>query len=159
MLALPAAAEDIASESQVVASMIIKLARFVTWPADGLPPSRGAFEVCVYGDDRVFGHLEALAPAERVGPFPLRVRRLTKSRDVQGCQLLFIGRSSERHLSTVTEPTLTVSMQSGFADEGGIIELSLVDGKVSFQINCKAAERVGLQISSRLLALAKRVDR
>jgi hypothetical protein len=50
-------------------------------------------------------------------------------------------------------PVLTVSDGKGFAQGGGIIELYVEGGRMRFAIDVDAAQ--GLQISSRLLGLAK----
>jgi hypothetical protein len=142
-----------------MANMVVKLARFVTWPADLASPATGRFQMCVTGDDRLLGHLEELAAQERIGDLPIQARRLTKLREMQGCHVIFLGAGSDERFAAVTEPTLTVSAEPGFVDNGGIVELSIQQGKVSFQINAKEAERLRLQISSRVLALARNIGR
>jgi hypothetical protein len=42
-----------------------------------------------------------------------------------------------------------------FAEHGGMIQFSLEDQRVHFEINLDAASRAGLKISSKLLALAQ----
>jgi hypothetical protein len=54
-------------------------------------------------------------------------------------------------------PLFTVSDFDGFASLGGVAELFIENGKVRFAINPAAALRARLQISSRVLALAKLV--
>jgi hypothetical protein len=50
---------------------------------------------------------------------------------------------------------LTVGETEGFAVLGGIINLTVEDNKVHFEINRLAADRAGLKISSKLLRIAK----
>jgi hypothetical protein len=45
-----------------------------------------------------------------------------------------------------------------FAARGGIIQFSMEDQHVRFDINLEAASRAGLKISSKLLALAQIVN-
>jgi hypothetical protein len=52
---------------------------------------------------------------------------------------------------------LVVGETSGFAAAGGTIEFTLEDNRVRFTINTDAADRAGLMLSSKLLALAKLV--
>ena len=54
---------------------------------------------------------------------------------------------------------LTVSDITGFAREGGIIGFFVEEKRVQFEINVAAAEVAGVRISSRLLNLARIVDR
>jgi hypothetical protein len=50
---------------------------------------------------------------------------------------------------------LTVGEMSQFALNGGMIQFTLIDKQVQFEINLEAASHAGLKISSRLLALAR----
>ena len=52
-------------------------------------------------------------------------------------------------------PVLTIGETPGFAKNGGIINLILEDNKVRFEVNVQAAKDADLNISSRLLALAR----
>ncbi len=56
-------------------------------------------------------------------------------------------------------PTLTVGETSGFLTQGGMIRFFLENNRVRFSINQTIAESAGLQISSRLLRLARSVSR
>ncbi len=52
-------------------------------------------------------------------------------------------------------PILTVGETPGFAERGGMIRFTLEDNRVRFEINVEAAREADLNISSRLLTLAK----
>jgi YfiR/HmsC-like len=53
------------------------------------------------------------------------------------------------------QSVLTVGEDGGFTQFGGIINFVKEDNRVRFEVNVSAAERAGLKISSRLLALAR----
>ena len=46
---------------------------------------------------------------------------------------------------------------AGTLEQGGMIEIKLVDGRTRFDINLLAARAAGLTLSSQLLQLAERV--
>jgi hypothetical protein len=50
---------------------------------------------------------------------------------------------------------LTVGESKGFAERGGVINLTLEENKLGLEINTDAAGQSHLKISSKLLALAK----
>ena len=52
-------------------------------------------------------------------------------------------------------PILTIGETPTFARRGGIINFIVVDDKVRFEVNVEAAKQADINISSRLLALAK----
>ena len=53
------------------------------------------------------------------------------------------------------ETILTVGDVAGFCESGGGINLIVVDSKVKLEINPDATGRSGLQVSSKLLSLAR----
>ncbi len=50
---------------------------------------------------------------------------------------------------------LTVSDATRFADTGGMVELFVEGGRMRFAVNVDALQRARIQLSSRVLALAK----
>jgi len=50
-----------------------------------------------------------------------------------------------------------VGERDGFARRGGVIGLVVEDNLARFEVNLQAAQRSGLQISSKLLGLARMV--
>jgi hypothetical protein len=68
------------------------------------------------------------------------------------------GRVDEIIQALKNAPALTVAETAGFAKRGGIINFILQDSKVGFEANVDAARQAGLNISSRLLSLARIVQ-
>jgi len=77
---------------------------------------------------------------------------------VPGCHVLFVSSAADRvplFVNAATgAPILTVSDAPGFLDEGGMIELRIIDRRIRFAVNVQAASRAGLRLSSQLLDLA-----
>jgi len=48
-----------------------------------------------------------------------------------------------------------VGESDGFAEMGGVMNLALAEGMIRFKVNLQAADRVGLRISSKILALGE----
>ena len=100
-----------------------------------------------------------MAAGEKVKGRNLSVRVVSKPRDLDHCQLLFVpGRlRSGRHPlleSAQSLPILTVGDYPAFMDDGGIVQLRMVDGQVRFDINLAAARRARIEVSSQLLRMA-----
>jgi hypothetical protein len=88
------------------------------------------------------------------------LKQITDIKDLDQCQIVFINSSEKARLPELLEKlkasrALTVSEIDGFAQEGGIINFVSEHNKVRFEINPDAARRLGLNISSELLKLAK----
>lgn len=80
--------------------------------------------------------------------------------DLSGCQIVFVGGSERAPVTDLAgrlrgRAVLLVGESEGFAASGGAIEFTIEDGRVRFIINPDAADRAGLKISSKLLALAR----
>ena len=77
--------------------------------------------------------------------------------------MLFIASAESPHSDEVLQllkgtSVLTIAETPGFSKQGGIINFVLEDSKVRFEVNIDAAKHAGLNISSRLLSLAKIVQ-
>jgi hypothetical protein len=149
-------AED-ASESRLKAAIVANLTQFVEWP-DAVIGSRSTMDVCVGTPDPFGGDLQELVAGESLKGRTLAVRRVENANDVAACQILFLPRRSNgpHPLLRVAanRPILTVGDDPRFLDQGGIIGLRMVDGRVRFDVDDGAARRAGLRISSQLLRLA-----
>jgi hypothetical protein len=77
-------------------------------------------------------------------------------------QIVFISAAEEPHLPEIlrligSESVLTVSDIERFSLRGGIIEFSMVGNRVRFDINRSPAIAARLNISSKLLSVARAV--
>ena len=91
------------------------------------------------------------------------VKRLKWGKDLKDCNILFISSSEKAHFQEVIQivkgmPVLTIGETPNFARRGGIINFTLEDSKVRFEVNIEAARQADLNISSRLLSLARIVQ-
>jgi hypothetical protein len=147
-------------EYEVKAAFLYNFAKFVEWPAEALPASPAPFKLCVLGKDPFGTGLQQAVQRKTVGDRELKVMRLNEVRQTEGCHILFISSSERRQMRQILETLqwasiLTVGETEDFGRLGGIINFTLEQDKIRFQINLDAAARARLKISSKLLALAK----
>jgi len=140
------------------AGFLPKFPRYVTWPqAQRLAPG-GAYQLCVIGRDPFGRALEAAAAGEQIDGHGVAVRRLPGSDGAGGCHLAYVRGAdaveTDRLLLALRSlPVLTITdAESG--SQRGMIHLATISGRTRFFINEAEAARLGLTISSRLLALA-----
>ena len=142
------------TEYQVKAAFLYNFAKFVEWPSDS-----GDLQVCIIGDDP-FGRNIEFVEGKTAGGKTLSVRRIRSVRDITNCRMLFISSSESRLLDDIVAAAqksdiLTVGDTAGYAQQGVVINLFMEQSKVRFEINKDAADRSGLNISSKLLGLAR----
>jgi hypothetical protein len=159
-----AAPADTSLEYRVKAAFLYNFAKFVTWPPDTFSATGDVVVFCIVGDDPFEDQLDNTLNERRIEGRTITVRRLPFSAELAGCHLIFSGVPDGARMARVLQQadasrSLTVGESDEFLVHGGMIRLLVDDGKVRFDINVKAAENVGLKLSSQLLKLARHVER
>jgi len=153
----PQARSQAGNEYQVKAIFLYNFTKFVEWPAD---PANEPIVIGIIGEDPFGNWLDEAIRGKTANGHKLVVRHLKGGEEARACQVVFFSASEVKRLHTTLDSltgasVLTVGEKEGFAEEGGIINFTLEDSRVHFEINVDAAQRAGLKISSKLLSLAK----
>jgi hypothetical protein len=143
-------------EYQLKAAFLFNFTKFISWPhAD----ASSKLTVCVVSAKEVAGALEAVIRGKSVDARQVVVQQLNSPAALETCQLLFIGASGKKMEETLVAAKnlaiVTVGEDEKFLRRGGMINFVLEEGKLRFEINTDAASRAGINISSKLLSLAK----
>ena len=162
LMAPTAAQVPSTSEYKGKANYLSNFPSFVEWPSDSLPPGQAPFLVCVYGGYSFGTSLADAARSKTVHDKRMEIRWVKSEGELRACQELFVGRSEEKRygqlLDTLrAQPVLTVGETPGFLEAGGIVSISSQQGELCFDINLGAANKAHLRISSKMLALARRI--
>ena len=158
MLCAPASATGVPTDTAVKAAFLPRFARYVSWPPTAMPKGSDPFVLCVVGSDPFGAMLDEAARSQLIDGRRIVVRRMDGAAGVDGCQILFAGARAAQMVAGIGgKPILTVT-DGANAGARGIIDFRIVAGRVRFFIDQAAAARRGLNISSRLLALALGVN-
>ena len=92
----------------------------------------------------------------------IQLRRLRWNEPLNGCHIIFIGSSETEHLPAILksvsgDAVLTVSDIDRFSLSGGMIEFLMVGNRVRFDINRTASQAARLDLSAKLLSVARAV--
>jgi hypothetical protein len=155
-LAQPAAM----SEYQVKAVFLYNFTQFIDWPESVFKNPEDPFVIGIMGDDPFGKYLEEAIAGEKAGTHPIRIKRFHDLLSVRGCHILFINSRDPEWvgniLSYVSDKNiLTVSDAPSFIKWGGIIRFYTEENKIRFQVNVRRSKSAKLNISSKLLSLAK----
>jgi hypothetical protein len=150
------------TESTVKAAFLYKFAGYIDWPDAALEPAGGAFVIGVMGNDEVYVELERIQPGRNVAGRALAVRKVRDPDSLKGVQLLFVGRPESARLPALVRAAqqqgiLVVSETERGLEAGSVINFVVSDNRVGFEVSLDAAERSGHRVSSRMLAVARRV--
>lgn len=148
-----------ASEYEIKAALLYNFAKFVEWPAQTFPQENTSITFCALSETPLDQPLDSLKNKTLNG-VKLEIKHFKNAREVEFCHVLFIVSSQEESIEQILRrldgsSVLTIGETEGFTQLGGMINFTVVERKVHFEINRASAERAGLMISSKLLALAK----
>jgi hypothetical protein len=154
-------AQETSFEYQIKAAFIYNFAQFVGWPEDTFASPSEALSICVAGQDPFGASIDQVVEGRQIRNRPLVVRRVEQdSADILDCHILFIGSSGEQESAALRtlggEPVLTIWDNPNPA-RNSIIDFSVLENNVGFDINLGNARRAGLEISSGLLTVATEV--
>lgn len=155
------------AEYLIKAGFIYNFANLVQWPSSSFAQPDSPIVIVILGEDHFGTTLDRALDGKKVNSRSFVIKRAKSISELQhtlgsqkGCQILYVSSSEMPHLNDAIQmlkgvPVLTIGETPGFARNGGIINLILEDNKVRFEVNVAAAKEADLNISSRLLALAR----
>lgn len=152
-----ARAED-SLELRVKSAFLFNFANFISWPDSKLAGPADPVWFCLLERDTLGPVLEATIDGKSVDGHPLQVRYVDRMDALRDCELAYLGVMDASRL-----PALEMLRGSGVlsvydsevTQSPGIVRFFLEERRVRFEINQAAAEREGLQVSSRLMGVAK----
>jgi len=155
-LSLTARAEPV-PEYVMKATYLYNFALYTEWPAS----VGDTINICVLGHEP-FGSALDTINGKQVNNLALNISRVSSTSNLKLCQMVFIGEGELANAQKVIDllgdaPVLTVMEGSAPPHFGVIVSMIVEDRKLVFNINASAARRARLNISSKLLRLARSV--
>jgi hypothetical protein len=155
--------DDGASEIEVKAAFVYKFMGYVEWPRHSLAAD-APLVIGVAGAEDIAGELSRIVTARTIQGRSVTVRPINAPAELNGVQVLFIGADAVSRMPRLIEaarerPILIVTDAPDGLEHGAMINFVRVKRRVQFEIAVAPAERAGLTLSSRLLAVALRVKK
>lgn len=153
-------AQDL-NEARVKARLALTLARFTQWPASAFATPQEPLQLCVLHRSEPVGAAFGELAGQTVAGRPVRVLAAPPA-TLAGCHVLFAhasaGAEAERALALAAGlPVLTVGDADGFAGRGGMVELVNLNDAIRLDVDLGTLRAARLELSSRVLQLARRV--
>jgi hypothetical protein len=154
-------AQSIDPEYHLKAAVVSKFPEFVEWPSPALD-NRTTIELCVARPNPFGNALAELVSGETLRGRAIMTREVGSGTALDRCHLLFVPRASDIDTRVLLDAAakhhvLTVGESPRFLDQGGIINLHLVEGRIRFEVDMTAANRAGVRLASQLLRLATNI--
>jgi hypothetical protein len=146
----------------VKAAYLHKFAGYVDWPPSAFPDAQAPIVLGVAGSERIYAELARVALGRPVQGRPVSVRRVTQPDQVNLCHVLFVSRELWKDpgpwlAAARDRPVALVTDAQRGTETGAILTFVEVQNRVRFEASLPAAERAGLKLSARLLAVAEKV--
>jgi hypothetical protein len=156
----PGRAQNV-TEPSLKAAFIYSFAKFTGWPQDALPTT-ATFAACVLGDNPVRDALDRTVKGRLLEGRAISVSEVQLDGKLRSCHLLYASGVTLAQVSVIVAavkgaPVLTISDVDNFAQQGGIAQMFVENGKMRFELNLDVARQSRLELSSKLLVLAARV--
>jgi len=151
--------------AQVKAAYLYNFAKFTTWPNNAFADESAPVVIGILGVDPFGQTLDRTVEGKTLESRKFVVERLPSGSEddpaaLRRCHILYVSASLKprwvsilKHL--VDAPVLVVGEGEEFAADGGMISFVLSAGNIVFHLNRDAVERSKLQLSSKLMKLAK----
>lgn len=159
--ALACSSAHAVERAELQAAIVYNILLFVDWPADVAPAPGGGLVLCIDPASPLSGPLKSLA-GRRVRSYRLELREMAGQESPRACHALFLdaaGRwpAPQQRRQLRGSPVLVIGEDAAAADDGVAIRLAEAEGRMAFDVDLAMARQSGLQISSRLLRLARKV--
>jgi hypothetical protein len=153
---------DGASEERVKAAYLYKLPNYVEWPSHSFAMNDSPYVIGVVEAGTVANELIKISNGRRINNRSVVVRKLRSGEAPEGVHLLFVGRAERAGFaqlakSVQSQPILIVTETDGALGQGSTINFLKVDDRIRIEVSLDTAEKSGLKLSSRLLAIAVNV--
>jgi hypothetical protein len=158
----PLGGADESLEYQVKAAFLLNFIKFTEWPPSAFTASDSPISICILGADPFGDALDQVIAGESVNGKKVAVERLKRAPSAKACQVLFISKTEkniDKILPTLGPGVLTVGDEENFIRDGGMISFIIENRRVRFDINQTAAANAALKLSSKLLSVARSVEK
>lgn len=151
------------AEYRIKAAYLHKFLAYVEWPPQAFERDRTPLAIGVLGSELLAGELAQVVAGREVNGRDILVRRLRAGETPTGLHVLFVGRGDGARVAQLAaaakgQPLLIVSESDEAFALGSAINFLVVDDKVRFDVALRPVEQAGLKLSSRLLAVARKVS-
>lgn len=139
------------------AAFIYNFTLFTEWPE--LPDN--TLRICTLRDEQIKGELEKYT-IKQPHAAKLIITKVNNSRDIKYCQVVFLSEEDLPQAPAVFSEAkgtslLIVTDVYDLIDKGAMIAIKIENQRMLFEINLEAVKRSKLHLSSKLLALAKKI--
>ena len=151
-------------ESRIQAALVLNFIPFIGWPDGAFAKADDPIVIGIVSSDSMESALVTAIDGKIIKGRKLIVVHISPGQPISGCHVLIIGPEDQAQTEALiksvgSQSIVTIGDFEGFTDAGGTIRFYTEDEKERFEINLASANRQNLQISAKLLKLARIVNK
>ena len=148
---------------EIKAAFLLQFSKYVKWPENSFSGQDAPVIVGIFGRDPFGSVLDELASTFRANGRSVDIRRFNAIASIGRSHILFISEFKISRMAEISStlsgrPVLLVTDAPGFPGQEGIINFIMIGNKVRFNISLTNSRKAGLEISSKLLKVAHKVE-
>ncbi|HOU97953.1 MAG TPA: YfiR family protein [Bacteroidales bacterium] len=149
------------TEYELKSAYLFNFAKFIDFPENTFSSARDPFLIGVIGNEAFLDVLQTVIKGKTINGRNIIAINITQTEDIQNCQIVYFSKTTRSQTLMFLEflngkPVVSVGDNiEDFCQSGGIINFTQQNSVKRFEINPNAAQRAKLNISSKLLALAR----
>jgi hypothetical protein len=146
-------------EYRLKAAFLYNFAKFTEWPSTAFSDHQAPHTICIVGEDPFGPEIDQLT-TKPIHNRQLTIKRLQPTDQLLGCHLLYVSRTelgqATHILGTLQKtPVLTICDSDGCAESGFMLNMRMVENRVTLDLNLEAVEQTPLKLSSQLIKLTR----
>jgi len=151
------------TEHQARAAYIYNFIKFITWPEHVFKTADQPICITFFGHSEVEKEFKELIQDRTINDRHIEVKVIYTNQELDSCHIVYLNDIERRYqISTINalknDPVLTISNAEYFTRIGGMIHFIIADDRLCFEINRSALEAVNLEVSAKLLRVARVVE-
>lgn len=160
-LVLITALSTFAQEAKFKATFTLNFIRYIGFPTES---TSGDFVIGVVKSKEIADYLKEQSAGKKFGFQDVVIKEFKSVEEISGCQVIFVSSYANfsKNAASIQQRagknTLVVTEAEGATTNGAVINFVVRDDKLKFEIHKANAAKAGLQISSKLEAMASAIN-
>lgn len=152
LLAVGVPIRAMAQQSAFKAAFLYHFAEYITWKEN----KTNTFNFGALEQSPIIKQMQAIADEKKMKNKNIVVKVFSTIEEAEECHILFVPANSTIQLETILakyagKPTLIVTEKEGYGKRGAHINFLVSENRLRFEINLKAFNNSGVEVSSQLL--------
>ena len=137
--------------------------RHVGWPEAA---KQGDFVIGVLKNSSLANELKAKSAGKKFGYQNIVIKEFKSVEEVTDCQILYVGRyiNYSKNADAIAQKlnssnSLIITEDNGSIDNGAMINFTIVDEKLKFEVSSSNADKYGLKFSGSLISMKNAIQK